>query len=91
MEYLVRFAQSHENFREPEIKALATLAGVDMEIVSYNHHVSHNLRCACKLQVTPKTQLEVTKLERSSSNFRREKGYTYYLSTCLWSIQGHNS
>lgn len=41
MEYLVRFAQTHEAFRLPEIRALASLVGVDIEIVSYNDHVSN--------------------------------------------------
>ncbi|BDD58459.1 hypothetical protein MPDQ_003412 [Monascus purpureus] len=36
MEYLIRFAQVHESFRLPEIKALATLAGVDLEVVFYD-------------------------------------------------------
>ncbi|XHG01335.1 hypothetical protein AWENTII_004722 [Aspergillus wentii] len=36
MEYLIRFAQTHESFRVPEIEALATLAGIDIEILSYN-------------------------------------------------------
>ncbi|GAD99370.1 RNA methylase family protein [Paecilomyces variotii No. 5] len=36
MEYLIRFAQAHETFRRPEIQALATLAGVDVEFVSYD-------------------------------------------------------
>ncbi|KAJ5297639.1 hypothetical protein N7508_007888 [Penicillium antarcticum] len=35
MDYLVRFAQTHETFRLPEIHACATLAGVDIEILSY--------------------------------------------------------
>lgn len=40
MEYLIRFAQCHETFRLPEIQSLATLAGVELEVVSYNDHVS---------------------------------------------------
>ncbi|KAK1149395.1 NAD-dependent histone deacetylase sir2 [Aspergillus melleus] len=36
MEYLIRFAQAHETFRRPEINALASLAGIDLEIVSYD-------------------------------------------------------
>lgn len=39
MEYLIRFAQVHESFRLPEIKALATLAGVDLEVVFYDQFV----------------------------------------------------
>lgn len=40
MEYLVRFAQSHESFRKPEIEALAIVAGVNLEIVEYDEKVS---------------------------------------------------
>jgi tRNA (guanine10-N2)-methyltransferase len=39
MDYLVRFAQAHETFRRPEIHACATLAGVDLEILSYYEFV----------------------------------------------------
>jgi hypothetical protein len=39
MDYLVRFAQTHETFRRPELQACATLAGVDIEILSYNEYV----------------------------------------------------
>ncbi|KAH8649944.1 S-adenosyl-L-methionine-dependent methyltransferase [Xylariales sp. PMI_506] len=36
MEYLIRFSQSHETFRIPEIQALAIVAGVDMKILHYD-------------------------------------------------------
>jgi hypothetical protein len=36
MEYVIRFAQVHETFRQPEIQALASLAGIDLKIVYYN-------------------------------------------------------
>lgn len=39
MEYLIRFAQSHESFRRPEIEALADLAGIDLEILFYDGSV----------------------------------------------------
>jgi tRNA (guanine10-N2)-methyltransferase len=42
MEYLIRFAQVHETFRRPEIEALATLAGIDVEFVSYDKYVGAN-------------------------------------------------
>ncbi|KIW31970.1 uncharacterized protein PV07_03556, partial [Cladophialophora immunda] len=35
MEYLIRFVQTHESFRRPEIEALSTLARLPCEIVSY--------------------------------------------------------
>ena len=40
MEYLVRMAQIHETFRVPELRALATIEGIDMEIVEYSDDVS---------------------------------------------------
>lgn len=39
MDYLVRFAQTHETFRVPELEACATLAGAEIEILSYNKFV----------------------------------------------------
>lgn len=39
MEYLIRFAQVHESFRQPEIQALADLAGIDLEFVYYDKYV----------------------------------------------------
>lgn len=39
MDYLVRFAQTHETFRRPELEACATIAGANIEILSYNQFV----------------------------------------------------
>lgn len=39
MEYIVRFVQYHESFRKPELEALASLAGIDLEIIDYNEYV----------------------------------------------------
>ena len=39
MEYLIRFAQAHETFRQPEIEALAALAGIEVKFVIYDHYV----------------------------------------------------
>jgi tRNA (guanine10-N2)-methyltransferase len=39
MEYLVRLAQCHETFRQPELQAVATLLGIEMEIMAYNEFV----------------------------------------------------
>ncbi|KIW06605.1 uncharacterized protein PV09_02320 [Verruconis gallopava] len=35
MEYLIRFVQMHETFRKPEIEALAELAQINVEFLSY--------------------------------------------------------
>jgi tRNA (guanine10-N2)-methyltransferase len=40
MEYIIRFAQVHETFRQPEIQALASLHNIDLEIISYDETVS---------------------------------------------------
>jgi tRNA (guanine10-N2)-methyltransferase len=40
MEYMVRFTQVHETFRLAEIKALAVLEGIDLEVLSYSPSVS---------------------------------------------------
>ena len=39
MDYLIRFVQIHETFRKPEIEALAILANVDVEFLSYSETV----------------------------------------------------
>lgn len=38
-EYLVRLAQIHESFRTAELRALAVMAGTEMEIVRYDDDV----------------------------------------------------
>ena len=35
MDYLIRFTQTHESFRRPEVEALSTLASLPCEIISY--------------------------------------------------------
>jgi tRNA (guanine10-N2)-methyltransferase len=40
MEYLIRFAQVHESFRQPEIQALADFANIKIEDISYDEFVS---------------------------------------------------
>ncbi|KAK4134074.1 tRNA guanosine-2'-O-methyltransferase [Trichocladium antarcticum] len=36
MDYLIRFSQSHETFRLPEIQALAVIEGIDLKVISYS-------------------------------------------------------
>ncbi|KAI1074060.1 tRNA guanosine-2'-O-methyltransferase [Whalleya microplaca] len=36
MEYLIRFTQSHEFFRLPEIQALALVEGIDLKVIFYS-------------------------------------------------------
>lgn len=36
MEYLIRFSQTYETFRLPEIQALAVIEGIDLEVISYS-------------------------------------------------------
>lgn len=46
MEYMIRLAQCHETFRVPELQSVATVVGVDLEIVSYDEFVCDHLRNA---------------------------------------------
>ncbi|KAJ5570159.1 RNA methylase family protein [Penicillium hispanicum] len=46
MEYLIRLPQLHESFRQPELEAVATLVGTDLEIVSYDYYSPY---CIVKL------------------------------------------
>ena len=39
MDFLIRFVQVHESFRRPEIQALAVLANVNVEFLSYSENV----------------------------------------------------
>lgn len=39
MNFLIKFAQTHESFRLAEIHALAELEGVDLTIVDYSDEV----------------------------------------------------
>jgi tRNA (guanine10-N2)-methyltransferase len=39
MDYLIRFAQTHESFRIPELEALAQLQGTLLDIIEYNDEV----------------------------------------------------
>ena len=39
MEFLIRFAQSHESFRRAELEALALIEKLDLEILEYNPDV----------------------------------------------------
>ena len=45
MEYLIRLVQVHELFRRPEIKALAEVAGIKIEIISYSADVRMPYLC----------------------------------------------
>lgn len=40
MEFLIRFVQAHEDFRLAEVESLAAVAGIEVDIVSYEKTVS---------------------------------------------------
>ena len=40
MDFLIRFVQVHEQFRQAEIEALGTIVGVLVEVISYSNKVS---------------------------------------------------
>lgn len=42
MDYLIRFSQSHETFRLPEIQALALIEGIGLKVISYSLDVSQH-------------------------------------------------
>jgi hypothetical protein len=46
MEYMIRLTQVHTNFRLAEIKALAVLENIDLEVLSYSPAVSASLTAA---------------------------------------------
>jgi len=45
MDYLIRFAQVHETFRQPELEALAVLANVTLHVVHYSTNVGGIVPC----------------------------------------------
>lgn len=47
MEYLIRFVQMHETFRRPEVQALATLAGINVEFLIYSEYVRSFITKTC--------------------------------------------
>ena len=47
--YLVRFVQVHESFRTAELKALAKIAGVEVEVVKYDEDVGENISVAAQI------------------------------------------
>lgn len=40
MDFLIRFVQVHEQFRQAEIEALGAIAGVLVEVISYSNKAS---------------------------------------------------
>ncbi|KAL3485676.1 hypothetical protein BJX62DRAFT_229315 [Aspergillus germanicus] len=59
MEYLIRFAQVHESFRQPEIQALADFANIKIESISYDEFSPY---CIVKL---PNEEAARTLISRS--------------------------
>lgn len=53
MDYLVRFAQVHENFRKAELQALADLCGIRIEFLDYNQYVSRYSLRNLNVEITP--------------------------------------
>jgi tRNA G10 N-methylase Trm11 len=60
IEYLVRLVQIHPNFRKAELEALATLAGVSLDIVVYDESVS--IHDTCSSFYKPFAGLNVSKI-----------------------------
>lgn len=66
MEFLIRFAQVHETFRRPEIQALATLAGINVEFLFYDQYV-----CSMFSLMKKKNEIDTLSLYFLSSFHRR--------------------
>jgi tRNA G10 N-methylase Trm11 len=47
--YLVRFVQMHESFRTAELKALAKIAGVDLEVLKYDEDVGEKISVSAQI------------------------------------------
>ena len=47
VKYIVRFAQVHESFRLPELRALADLHGMNLDILHYSEYV-----CSIEYQIS---------------------------------------
>ena len=47
--YLVRFVQMHESFRTAELKALAKIAGVDLEVLKYDEDVDEKISVSAQI------------------------------------------
>ena len=56
MEYLIRFVQTHESFRQPEIEALASLENIEVNIVNYRADVRR--KSFRKLHFVPRIYIE---------------------------------
>lgn len=53
MEFLIRLAQCHFSFRQPELEAVATLLGINLEFVYYTDEVfKPNQSFSFKLETT---------------------------------------
>ena len=51
MDFLIKFAQTHEEFRLPEIQALAILEAVDMTVLEYSQSVRRSYGNAARIYV----------------------------------------
>ena len=47
--YLVRFVQMHESFRTAELKALAKIAGVEIEVLKYDEDVGERISVSAQI------------------------------------------
>ncbi|KAB5535180.1 S-adenosyl-L-methionine-dependent methyltransferase [Coniochaeta sp. 2T2.1] len=57
MDYIIRFSQSHESFRVPEVQALATLENIDLKVLSYSPDSPF-----CIIRISPSTQSDAIRL-----------------------------
>ena len=64
MDYLVRFVQVHESFRRPELEALAALANVHVELLTYSERVGFPSMTAAVTFVSFSSRLQVSDRDR---------------------------
>ncbi len=60
MEYLIRFVQMHETFRRPEVQALATLAGINVEFLVYSEYVRSFIIKTCATILLLVSRVKIT-------------------------------
>ena len=74
MDFLIRFGQTHEAFRLAEIRALTSLTGVDMEVVSYRAEVRNWQERERGSSRNPQEARKKKKKRKKKKRKRKKKG-----------------
>lgn len=89
MEYMIRFTQVHETFRLAEIKALAILEGVDVEILSYSPSVSTRMSAVSTFANKTKSPYCFVKLRSENAAIRLVR--RSILTKAIYEVWGNGS